>query len=210
MVDMSRFITAKSDQLNADDLLGGPRTVVITRVRGTDAPDQPVAVHFEGDDNKPFKPCKTMRRLMVKVWGADATKYAGEAMTIYTDPDVQFGGMKVGGIRISHMSGLTEEKKFALMQAKGKKGLVSVRPLQRERPPVEQGPSIDEVRRVLADAAKQGDAALRTEWSRKSTAPFRDELQPELDGWKQTAAAADEARATTNTNTGEDDGYDGA
>jgi hypothetical protein len=128
-MDMSAFIIAKSDQLNSDDLIGGPITVTITSVRGTDASDQPVAVHFDGDDGKPYKPCKSMRRVMVGVWGADASKYAGQSMTLYREPEVQFGGMKVGGIRISHMSGLTEKKTMALTATRGKKGLHTVYPL---------------------------------------------------------------------------------
>jgi hypothetical protein len=129
-MDMSAFIVAKSDQLNADDLLGGPRTITITGVRGTDASDQPVAVSYEGDAGKPFKPCKSMRRVMVHCWGKDATKYTGRSMTIYCDPDVQFGGMKVGGIRISHMSGLEAKKQMALTATRGKKGLYTVQPLK--------------------------------------------------------------------------------
>jgi hypothetical protein len=31
-------------------------------------------------------------------------------MTLYCDPEVQFGGMKVGGIRISHMSDIDGEE----------------------------------------------------------------------------------------------------
>jgi hypothetical protein len=121
-MDMSQFIVAKSDQLNADDLLGGPRTITITGVRGTDAADQPVAVNYEGDAGKPYKPCKSMRRVMVHCWGKDAAKYAGRSMTLYCDPDVQFGGMKVGGIRISHMSDIDGKKQMALTATRGKKG----------------------------------------------------------------------------------------
>jgi hypothetical protein len=129
-MDMSKFIIAKSDQLNSDDLIGGPITITITSVRGTDASDQPVAVHFDGDDGKPYKPCKSMRRVMVGAWGADASKYVGKSMTLYREAEVQFGGMKVGGIRISHMSGLTEKKTMALTATRGKKGLFTVLPLQ--------------------------------------------------------------------------------
>ena len=67
VIDMSRFIEAKSDQLNADDLIGAPRTITITRVTGNDG-DQPVSIFYEGDGGKPFKPCKTIRRVMMGVW----------------------------------------------------------------------------------------------------------------------------------------------
>ena len=207
-MDMSKFIAARSDQLNADDLLGGPRTITVTQVRGTDAADQPVAVHYEGDQGKPFKPCKTMRRAMVACWGKDAQQYVGRSMTLYCDPEVQFGGMKVGGIRISHMSHIEGEKKLALTQTRGKKGLVTVRPLQAQQQQQDAGPTIDDVRQALAGAAKQGEEALRTEWARKTTAPFREALTAELADWKREAAEVDASRAPADTN--DDGGYSGA
>ena len=131
MVDMSNFIAAKSDQLNADDLMDRPTTITITKVTAApDSADQPVSVHYEGGEGRPFKPCKTCRRIMVGIWGADASKYVGRSMTLYRDPDVQFGGMKVGGIRISHMSGIDAEKTVALLVTRGRKAPFKVLPLK--------------------------------------------------------------------------------
>lgn len=130
MIDMSQFIAAKSDQLNADDLMDSPRTVTITKVTAQpDAAEQPVAIHYESGEGRPFKPCKTMRRVMVAVWGKDASKYVGRSMTLYRDPNVQFGGMQVGGIRISHMSDITEKKTVALLVTRGRKAPYTVQPL---------------------------------------------------------------------------------
>lgn len=129
-VDMSAFIAARSDQLNADDLRGGPRTITITKVTGTGSSDQPVAVYYEGDEGKPFKPCKTVRRLMVAAWGPEAAKYAGRSMTLYCDPKVSFGGMEVGGIRVSHMSHLDQKKTLALLVTKGRKAPFTILPLE--------------------------------------------------------------------------------
>lgn len=120
-MDMSQFVIPKSDQLNADDLIAGPRTIRITRVAGTGNTDQPVSVYFEGDDNKPFKPCKGMRRVMIAGWGVDASQYVGRSMTLYRDPKVVFGGMEVGGIRISHMSHLDRPLAMALTVTKAKR-----------------------------------------------------------------------------------------
>src|SRR5690606_26574846 len=92
-VDMTQFIAPKSDQLNADDLIAGPITIRISGVSANEgSPEQPISISFEGDDRKPYKPCKSMRRVMVHIWGADASKYVGRAMTLYRDPKVQFGG----------------------------------------------------------------------------------------------------------------------
>lgn len=68
-MDMSAFVAPKSDQLNSDDLISGPRTIRITRATGTGSPGQPVAVFFDGDGGKPLKPCKSMRRVMIAAWG---------------------------------------------------------------------------------------------------------------------------------------------
>lgn len=128
-MDMSKTIIPKSDQLNADDLIGGPRTITVTGVRGTDTAEQPVAVNFQGDDGKPYKPCKSMRRVMVHVWGPDAKAYVGRSMTLYCDAAVQFGGMKVGGIRISHMSHMNGPMTMALTATRAKRAPFTVQPL---------------------------------------------------------------------------------
>ena len=130
-MDMSATIQPKSDQLNADSLLAGPRTIKITAVTGNpSSAEQPVSVAYEGDDGKPFKPCKSMRRVMVHAWGPDARAYVGRSMMLFCDPEVRFGGMTVGGIRISHMSDIDGTLSMLLTATKGKRAPFVVRPLQ--------------------------------------------------------------------------------
>lgn len=140
MMDMSAYVIPKSDQMNADDLISGPRTVTITKVSGTGNAEQPVAVFFEGDNGKPYKPGKSMRRVMIAAWGVDAARYAGRQMTLYCDPNVAFGGMKVGGIRISHMSDIPTDLTMALTATKGKRAPFVVKRLVAET----KGPSAKE------------------------------------------------------------------
>ncbi|MDB5445663.1 MAG: hypothetical protein JWQ97_980 [Phenylobacterium sp.] len=132
MTDLAKTIAPKSDQLNSDDLIAGPLTITITTVRGCDEPEQPVAVHFEGDDKKPYKPCKSMRRVMVHCWGPDGKTYAGRRITLFRDEGVQFGGIKVGGIRISHMSHIDRDVTMALTATRAKRTPFTVKPLQAE------------------------------------------------------------------------------
>ena len=135
-VDMGNFIAPKSDQLNADDLIAGPRTITVTGVRANEgSAEQPISINFEGDNGKPYKPCKSMRRVMVAVWGANATAYVGRSMTVYRDEDVQFGGMKVGGIRISHMSHIDAPQTMALTATRARRAPFTVQPLQRAAAP---------------------------------------------------------------------------
>lgn len=129
MIDMLKTVTPKSDQLNADDLIGGQTlTVKINKVTITGG-DQPVSIHFDGDNGKPYKPGKSMRRVLVSAWGSDANKYIGRSMTLYCDPTVTFGGSKVGGIRISHMSDIDSEFTMALTAAKAIRKPYTVKPL---------------------------------------------------------------------------------
>lgn len=156
-VNMAAFIEAKSDQLNADDLLDSPRTIVVTGVSANpDSVEQPVSISYEGDNRKPFKPCKTMRRLIVAVWGADAKTYVGRAMTLYRDPDVQFGGMQVGGIRISHMSHIDREQIVPLMVTRGRKKPFKVEPLKAAAKQDDARAAAD---KIAATIARAPDAA---------------------------------------------------
>ncbi len=129
--DLSLTIAPKSDQLNADDLIAGPRTITVTRVTTKKSSvDQPTSIHYEGDDGKPYKPCLSMRRVLVQLWGAKGDLYAGRSMTLYRDPAVRFGADAVGGIRISHMSHISGEKRLSLTVTRGKKAPFVVQPLQ--------------------------------------------------------------------------------
>lgn len=165
-MDMSKTIEAKSDQLNADDLLGGPRTIKITDVSGNDDIQQPVNIYFEGDNGKPYRPCKSMRRVMVNCWGADAKKYVGRLMTIYRDPDVTYGGMKVGGIRISHMSHIEKSQVIVLAAAKSKRAPFTVGVLRVDEKPAfaELSPQEIESAQSEARAAAEVSKAEFDKW----------------------------------------------
>ena len=180
-MDMSLTVQPKSDQINADDLIAGPRTITITRVTANESSaEQPVNVYFDGDDGKPFRPCKSMRRVMIAVWGVDAKAYVGRSMTLYRDPDVTWGGMKVGGIRISHMSHLDRETTMALTATKSSRKPYTVRPIKveaqkaapRQEPPDDYGESQpfdwegwlkDMGKRIAACETTEDLAALQTD-----------------------------------------------
>jgi hypothetical protein len=129
MNDMRAVIIPKSDQLNGDDLIAGPRTITITRVEIRPGTEQPVSVFFEDDDGKPWKPCKTMARALVYAWGPDAREYTGRAATLYREPTVKWGGLEVGGIRISHLSHIDRDMVLSLTATKGSKKAVQIRKL---------------------------------------------------------------------------------
>jgi hypothetical protein len=134
-MNLSQAIIARSDQLNADDLISGPRTFTIKEVRRGDA-DQPVAIVLaEFPDNRPFKPSKTVVRILAYAWGEETDDWPeSPRLTLYRDEKVKWAGQEIGGIRVSHMSHIDGPLKVALAESKGKKSLWRVDPLDDNAP----------------------------------------------------------------------------
>lgn len=156
-MDIADTVAPKSDQLNAEDLLSGERTFTISEVRVFDSPDQPVHVYLaEFPKDRPWKPSKTSRRVMIMGWGNRSAEYVGRRITLYRDPEIKFGGDKVGGVKIRAMSHLPGNKRMAvaLTVTRGKRAPYVVEPLPDNAPtaPVQDE---DTVARL---------AALRAEW----------------------------------------------
>jgi hypothetical protein len=128
-MNLTESIAPRSDQLNADDLMSGPRMVTITEVKkGT--PDQPVnVVTEEFGSGRPYKPSKSMRRVMVMAWGAESAAYVGGQLTLFRNPSIRFGKDEVGGIQIAAMSGLDAPLTVALTVTRGKRAPFTVQPL---------------------------------------------------------------------------------
>lgn len=132
MTDLSSTIIPKSDQLNADDLIVGPRTFTVERVTDGSA-EQPVNIYLAELPRRPYRPSKSMRRVLVECWGKNGDAYAGRRLTLYRDPDVMFGGEAVGGIKISHLSHIDGPKRILLTEKRGKRGVHPVALLTAEQ-----------------------------------------------------------------------------
>jgi hypothetical protein len=196
-MNLASTIIPKSDQLNADDLISGPRVIRITEVRSVNTPEQPVAIHYEGDTGRPYKPCKSMRRVLVSIWGGDGAQYVGRSLRLYRDSAVRFGPDEVGGIRISHATHLpTGKVMLALTVTRGKRRPYSVELLE----DAQQSPAeFDEqtLRDIGATKVSDGMASLR-EWWATLPAAAKTKLKPTLDHeWKAAAEVADKRKANT-------------
>jgi len=197
---MSASIEAKSSQLNADDLIGKTITITITKVSGTGDAQQPIAIHYEGDNGKPFMPCKTVRRILVHVWGVDGAKYIGRSMTLYRDEKVKFGGIEVGGIRISHMSDIDKPVTLALTASKANKKPFTVQPLKAGTVSTKKEITLEQAEESITNAANDGLKSLTEAW-KKLSAEQQKQLAAKKDELKVIAAAVDDidkAEITTN------------
>ena len=165
-MDISQTTAPKSDQQNFDDYLSGPKTVTVSEVKAGSA-EQPVEIHLVEFPGRPFKPSKTVRRILVAAWGAEASAYAGRRMTLYGDPAVRFGGAVVGGIRISHLSHIDKRLTLSLTTTRGKRAPYVVEPLKDEAPAPAANPNADLLAEIakLADQLPGGRAAIAAEWA---------------------------------------------
>lgn len=160
-MDVSNAIVAKSDQLNAIDLVGRDVTVTIVDVKQGPS-DQPV--HIITDlygPSRPWKASKTSLRDIVQVWGTDATVWVGRRITLFNDPEVLWAGKKVGGVRIRAMSHIDAAFKATHIITRGKTQDVMIQPLPNapttpQQPPI--APFLDAI-----DTAATMDA-LKAAW----------------------------------------------
>ena len=126
-MDISDTLAPNSDQLDAIDLLGGPRTFTITDVSRGNA-EQPVQIAL-AEFPRVWRPGKSMRRVLAAAWGTDASAYIGRRVTLYCDETVTFGKERTGGTRISHLSHIDKPKSVPLLVSRGKSAMFTVQPL---------------------------------------------------------------------------------
>jgi hypothetical protein len=158
ITDLTALTAPKSDQINADDLIGTDRTVTITGIYRGNA-EQPIEIHLA--ECKPYRPGKSMARVLAACWGNNPAAWPKNArMTLYRDSDVMFGGVKVGGIRISHLSHIDRAMSVALTVTKGKKAMHTVQPLKPEptRQPTTPPPTLAEVLAAAGATMAAADA----------------------------------------------------
>jgi hypothetical protein len=137
MTDLSDTIKAKSDQLNADDLVCGPITVKLLDIEvDRSNAQQPWKMVIDGG-HQPYMPCLSMRRVFIHAWGDDGTQgksWIGRSMRLFRDGEVKYAGLKCGGLRISHLSDLPQtEMAFVVTIRKGAKGAYIVKRLDQTK-----------------------------------------------------------------------------
>lgn len=122
MSDVSFALEANSSQLNAMDIVGAEPIIKIKQVDVKQG-DQPVSIYYEGDNGRPWKPCKSMLRIIAAAWGRDSSAWPGQHVQLFFEPKVRYAGKEVGGIRIKAMTGIAE---------KGANFVVTINSKQRE------------------------------------------------------------------------------
>jgi hypothetical protein len=122
--ELQKSAEAKSDQIDADDMIGNiTMDVTIEAVkRGTS--EQPIQLVLK-ETEKFYRPNKTFRRALIGCFGDEPANWVGQRLRLARDPNVMWGGVKVGGVIVSHAS-IEAPMVFMLQAKRGKKSAVSI------------------------------------------------------------------------------------
>lgn len=191
MADISSTIKAKSDQVNADDLLGGAMTIVITKVDINNKDiQQPITIHYEGENGRPYKPSLGMRRVLVHLWTKESKNYIGKSLTLFREPNVTWAGKAVGGVRISHMSDIDKAEEIELTVSRGNKKPFTVLPLKT----IDTAPLL---KAGLASANKGMEAYMK--WGKSLAPEERSAVESELPNLTAIAKAVEVVPESSTT-----------
>ena len=123
--ELQACAAAKSDQIDADNLIGGiTMDVTIKAVQRGPSNEQPLQLVLEETD-KFYRPSKTYRRALIGCFGDEPANWIGKRLRLVRNPDTMFGGVKVGGVEVSHAS-IEAPMVFMLQAKRGKKSAVSI------------------------------------------------------------------------------------
>lgn len=131
-MDVTKSAEPRSDQQNYDDYIGGPRVVTITDVKKDG--EGRLSIHLAEYPGRPYKPAKSMIRVLIAAWSSEASKWVGRSMRLFGEPTVKFGGKQVGGIRIAALSDIDKPLTVNLTITRGQRAPFTVEPLQTENP----------------------------------------------------------------------------
>ena len=126
----------RSDQWNADDFTGGPRTFTVAGVKNG-AAEQKYDIELIEGEGRAWRPPLGMLRVLMNAWGDEAAVWVGRRVTLFKDPTVRFGKEVPGGIRISHLSHIGNKPlNVPITIARGTRRTYTVQPLPDAPAPV--------------------------------------------------------------------------
>ena len=147
---------ARSDQINSDDLINTHVDVTIKAVQRGPTKEQALQIVLEETD-KFYRPSKTFRRALIGCFGDEPANWVGQRIRLIRNPDTTFGGVKVGGIEVSHAS-IADPIVLMLSTKRGKKSAVSIDVIPPIQKPVPMPAKVKEAAAVIQKPAEQPHA----------------------------------------------------
>lgn len=129
MVKITDALKAKSDQINALDLVGGDLLGTIIRVEYFHERDQKVDVYLDNNP-LPWRPSKGMLRVMSYYWTDEIDCWVGKRVNLYFEKTVLWAGKPDGGIRIKGLSDIPASEEVRVKEARNKSVVYRIEKLQ--------------------------------------------------------------------------------
>lgn len=184
-LDITETTVANADQINVADLAAEGATFTVVAVSRGPSTEQPIDIHTAESPGKPWRPCKTMRRLLRDTWGIRTGVYAGRLVRLYVDPTVTYGKNKTGGIRVGAVSHIEQKMELTYQVRRGVYQTFIVQPLELPH-------ELADLLREHGIPESQLNAWLR---SRDLAAPVPTEHQSECAAWIVREGLIDEIKA---------------
>lgn len=128
MDDIADTLAPVSEQLDAIELIDGPRVFTVKSVTVRKDDKQPVKIYFE-EFPRPWRPGVNQRRVLKHCWGRKSSEWAGRKIKLFYEPDVTYGGTKTGGTRIASMSHIDGPMDAPILISGGRASTYHVEPL---------------------------------------------------------------------------------
>ena len=175
----------RSDQINYEDFLAGPKVYTIAGVRVGTA-EQKYDIGLEGEQ-RVWRPPLTVLRTLIACWGDDATEWYGRQVELYGEPSIRFGKEAVGGIRIKALSHLDEPKTVSVTVARGKRQKITVQPLpvQQQSQPAQDAPQDADWYAAIEEAQGDRDALLQLHQQATQQGASQEVIQAIIEAGKQ-------------------------
>ncbi len=132
-MNIREFVKIKSDRLNYEDFIMGPKEFTIARLgKKVDQGTPRLLIFFEGYESTPYWPSLGMRKCLSNPdgWGeAPFSEWIGRRMTLFGEPTVVYAGKEMGGIQISHISHIKSEYTTKITLRRGLRIDFTIEPL---------------------------------------------------------------------------------
>ena len=151
--ELQQCAAARSDQYNADDLIGGiTLDVTIKEVQRGPSKEQKIQLALV-ETEKFYRPSKTYVRALIACFGDEPAKWVGQRIRLIRNPETMFGPLKVGGIEVSHAS-IPQPIVVMLQSKRGKKSAVSIDVIPAPQKPTPMPAKVKEAAAALKPHAK--------------------------------------------------------
>jgi len=182
MVKISDALKAKSDQLNALDLVGSPLTIVIERVDYHHGKEQPVEIFYHGS-KLPWRAAKCMLRLLSSYWSDETENWVGKTVELYFEQNVMWAGKADGGIRVSGLSDIEKTEQVRVKEGRNKHNIYNIKKLSPATILAANEPSqkiLDAIQKCVDEVNLITDIAQITDFMEGQKYQWAKKQQPDL------------------------------